>query len=50
MIVVAFTTVKEVAGVPPKLTALAPVKLFPVMVTVFPAIAEDGEKEEIKRD
>ncbi len=31
---VALTTVNEVAAVPPKLTAVAPVKLVPVMVTV----------------
>jgi hypothetical protein len=34
VILVALTTVKEVAAVPPKLTAVAPVKLVPVMVTV----------------
>jgi hypothetical protein len=31
---VALTTLNEVAAVPPKLTADAPVKLVPVMVTV----------------
>src|SRR5438445_225859 len=36
VILVADTTVKEVAAVPPKLTAVARVKLVPVMVTVFP--------------
>ena len=36
VILVALTTVNEAAAVPPKLTAVAPVKLLPVMVTVFP--------------
>ena len=31
-----FTTEKDAAGVPPKLTAVAVVKLLPVMVTVVP--------------
>jgi len=34
VMLVAETTVKEVAAVPPKLTAVAPVKLVPVIVTV----------------
>jgi hypothetical protein len=34
VIEVALTTLNEVAAVPPKLTADAPVKLVPVMVTV----------------
>ena len=34
VILVALTTVNEVAAVPPKLTAVAPVKSVPVMVTV----------------
>jgi hypothetical protein len=34
VILVALTTVNEVAAVPPKLTAVAPVKFVPVMVTV----------------
>ena len=33
------------AAVPPKLTAVAPVKLVPVMVTVVPLPAEVGVKE-----
>jgi hypothetical protein len=37
VILVALFTVNEAAGVPPKLTALAPVKLVPVMVTLVPA-------------
>jgi hypothetical protein len=32
VILVALTTVKEFAAVPPKLTAVAPVKFVPVMV------------------
>ena len=35
-IVVGDTTLKEVAATPPKLTEVAPVKLFPVMVTAWP--------------
>jgi hypothetical protein len=34
VILVALTTVNEVAAVPPKLTAVAPVKFVPVIVTV----------------
>lgn len=45
VIVVALTTVKEVAGVPPKLTAVAPVKFVPFIVTVVPAFALVGLKE-----
>jgi hypothetical protein len=44
VIEVLFTTVKELAGVPPKLTAVAPVKLVPVMVTVVPLPALAGVK------
>jgi hypothetical protein len=33
LILVALTTVNVVAGVPPKLTAVAPVKFVPVMLT-----------------
>ena len=36
VIVVAETTVKPVAAVAPNVTAVAPVKLVPVMVTVVP--------------
>jgi hypothetical protein len=39
-------TVNEAAGVPPKLTAVAPVKSVPVMVTVVPADADVGANEE----
>ena len=45
-IVVAFTTVNEDDETPPKLTAVAPVKFVPVMVTVVPAPAVVGVKEE----
>jgi hypothetical protein len=44
---VLLTTVYEVAAVPPKLTAVAPVKLVPVMVTVFPIAAVVGVNEVI---
>jgi hypothetical protein len=47
VILVAETTVKEVAAVPPKLTAVAPVKLVPVMVTVAPVAALVGVNEVI---
>lgn len=36
MIWVGERTVKEVAGVAPKVTAVVPVRLVPVRVTVFP--------------
>lgn len=38
MIVVAFTTTKLVAAVPPMVTLVAPVKLVPVMVTDVPPV------------
>jgi hypothetical protein len=43
--VLAFTTAKEVAAVPPNFTPVAPAKLAPVMVTVVPAPAVVGEKD-----
>ncbi|GDX46656.1 hypothetical protein LBMAG24_19840 [Bacteroidota bacterium] len=42
VILVALTTVNEAAAVPPKLTAVVPVKLVPVIVTVCPVPAEVG--------
>ena len=39
MIWVAPLTVKEPAGVPPKLTAVAPLRFAPVMVTLVPPAA-----------
>lgn len=45
-IVVGDTTVKEVAGVPPKLTSVTPDKEVPVMVTVVPIPPVVGAKEE----
>jgi hypothetical protein len=45
VMLVALTTVKEVVAVPPKLTAVAPVKLVPVMVTVSPVPTDDGVNE-----
>ena len=47
VILVALTTVNDVAAVPPKLTAVAPVKFVPVIVTVAPAPAVVGVKDEI---
>ena len=45
VMLVALTTVKEVAAVPPKLTVVAPVKSVPVMVTISPVAADDGVNE-----
>ena len=45
VILVALSTVKEVASVPPKLTAVAPVKLVPVIVTKAPEAADEGVNE-----
>jgi hypothetical protein len=39
------TTLNEAAGVPPKVTWVAPVNLVPVIVIVLPAWAFAGEKE-----
>ncbi len=47
VMLVALTTVNEVAAVPPKLTAVAPVKFVPVIVTVCPVPAEVGLNEVI---
>jgi len=47
VIVVAFTTVNEDAGVPPKATPLAPVKFVPVIVMVAPDAAVAGVKDEM---
>jgi len=44
VILVGLTTVNDVATKPPKLTEVIPVKLLPVIVTVFPLVAEAGEK------
>lgn len=38
--VVALTTVTPEAGVPPNVTAVAPVRLVPVMVTLVPPSVE----------
>jgi hypothetical protein len=45
--VVLETTVNEVAAVPPKLTAVAPVKFVPVMVMIVPLAALAGANEEM---
>ena len=42
VILVGETILNDVAAVPPKLTAVAPVKLVPVSVTVEPNAAVDG--------
>ena len=47
VILVALTTVNEVAAVPPKLTAVVPVKFVPVIVTVCPVPAEVGLNDAI---
>jgi len=46
-IVVEFTTVNDDAAVPPNVTAVAPVKFVPVIVTVAPGAAEAGVKDEM---
>ena len=38
-------TTNDAAGVPPKLTAVAPVKLLPLMVTLVPVAAAAGVKD-----
>jgi len=43
---VELTTVNEVAGVPPNLTEVVPVKLAPLIVMVCPVPAETGLKED----
>ena len=47
VILVADTTLNEVAVVPPKLTAVAPVKLVPVIVTAVPTGPDEGANEVI---
>jgi hypothetical protein len=47
VIVVGETTVKEAAGIPPKLTAVIPIKLSPVIVTVSANVALVGLKDVI---
>jgi hypothetical protein len=42
---VAEITVNTFADIPPKLTAVAPVKFVPVMVMVVPEMADVGENE-----
>ena len=43
-ILVGLTTLKEAAGVPPKRSAVAPVKFVPLMLTCWPVVADVGEK------
>ena len=47
LMLVALTTVNEVAAVPPKLTAVAPVKFVPVMLTTCPVLPDVGVKDAI---
>lgn len=47
VILVADTTLNDAAAVPPKLTAVAPVKFVPVIVTVVPMVPEAGVKDVI---
>jgi hypothetical protein len=42
---VAELTVNEVAGVPPKLTAVAPVRFVPVRTTVVPPVTDPDAGE-----
>jgi hypothetical protein len=48
VMVVGFTTTKDEAGIPPKLTAVAPVKLVPVIVTIVAVVPLAGVKDVIK--
>ena len=45
VIVVLFTTLREVAAIPPNVTEVAPVKFVPVIVTLVPPVLtpDDGE-------
>ena len=45
VILVALTTVNALAATPPNVTAVAPVKLVPVMVTLVPVFCDVGVKE-----
>ena len=47
MMLVALTTVNEVAAVPPKLTAVAPVKFVPVILTTWPVLPDVGVNDVI---
>ena len=47
VIVASFTTVKDVAATPPNVTAVAPVKYVPLMVTVVPWLALCGANDVI---
>ena len=47
VILAALTTVNVVTAVPPKLTAVAPVKFVPVIVTVCPVPADVGLNDAI---
>ena len=47
VILVAESTVNDLAAVPPKRTAVAPVRLLPLIVMVVPLVPPNGEKEVI---
>ena len=47
VMVVAFTVINEAAATPPKLTAVAPVKLVPLIVTIVPVGPFGGVKDVI---
>ena len=47
VILVGLTTVNDAAAVPPKLTAVVPLKLTPVIVTVCPVPVSVGVKDVI---
>ena len=48
VMLVAEFTVNDAAATPPKLTAVVPVKLVPVIVTIVPAVPLTGVKEIIE--
>ena len=47
VIVVGLTTTNDAAAIPPKLTAVVPLKLAPVIVTVWPVPVSVGVNDEI---
>ena len=47
LMLVALTTVNVVAAVPPKLTAVAPVKFVPVILTTCPVLPDVGVNDVI---
>ena len=45
VIVLSDVTLNEKAGIPPKVTEVAPVRFIPVIAIVVPVVPPDGEKE-----